>query len=155
MTTYMSETLPINSATRNALWVYDAVVEPRFSGAPALVEVTRVLTKSGTHTARSFQARQPTGIRKGYPAPACTVTLLHPATPRNDCSATLVRIRRDDVPQGAVLNAVRIGVEPFEARVRLSRAVLRGGDEPITVLNSFAGRPSVGCESFYRNRRLL
>ena len=41
MTTYMSETLPINSATRNALWVYDAVVEPRFSGAPALVESKR------------------------------------------------------------------------------------------------------------------
>ena len=41
MTTYMSETLPINSAARNALWVYTAVVEPRFSGAPALVESKR------------------------------------------------------------------------------------------------------------------
>ena len=37
----MSETLPINSAARNALWIYDAVVEPRFSGAPAVVEQKR------------------------------------------------------------------------------------------------------------------
>jgi hypothetical protein len=37
----MSETLPINSAARNAVWVYDAVVEPRFNGAPALVEPKR------------------------------------------------------------------------------------------------------------------
>ena len=37
----MSETLPINSAARNALWVFDAVVEPRFNGAPALVEPRR------------------------------------------------------------------------------------------------------------------
>lgn len=41
MTTVMSETLPINSAMRNALWVYDSIVEPRFSGAPAVVESKR------------------------------------------------------------------------------------------------------------------
>lgn len=37
----MSETLPINSAVRNAVWVYDAIVEPRFAGAPAIVEPRR------------------------------------------------------------------------------------------------------------------
>ena len=37
----MSETLPINSAVRNAVWVYDAIVEPRFIGAPAIVEPKR------------------------------------------------------------------------------------------------------------------
>ena len=37
----MSKTLPINSAARNALWVYDALVEPRFDGAPAIVEPKR------------------------------------------------------------------------------------------------------------------
>lgn len=37
----MIKTLPINSAARNALWVYDAVVEPRFNGAPTLVESRR------------------------------------------------------------------------------------------------------------------
>ena len=37
----MSETLPINSAVRNAVWVYDAIVEPRFIGAPAIVEPRR------------------------------------------------------------------------------------------------------------------
>lgn len=37
----MSNTLPINSAARNALWVYDALVEPRFNGAPAIVETKR------------------------------------------------------------------------------------------------------------------
>ena len=41
MATVMSERLPINSAARNALWVYDAVVEPRFAGAPAVVEPKR------------------------------------------------------------------------------------------------------------------
>jgi hypothetical protein len=41
MTAGMSETLPINSAARNVLWVYDAVVEPRFNGAPAVVESKR------------------------------------------------------------------------------------------------------------------
>jgi hypothetical protein len=41
MTTVMSERLPINSAARNALWIYTAVVEPRFIGAPALVEPKR------------------------------------------------------------------------------------------------------------------
>ena len=41
MTAVMSERLPINSAARNALWVYDAVVEPRFAGAPAVVEPKR------------------------------------------------------------------------------------------------------------------
>jgi hypothetical protein len=37
----MSETLPINSAARNALWIYDAIAEPRFAGAPAVVEAKR------------------------------------------------------------------------------------------------------------------
>src|SRR5215213_4687448 len=37
----MSETLPINSAVRNAVWVYDSVTEPRFNGAPAIVEPKR------------------------------------------------------------------------------------------------------------------
>src|SRR5947209_18090890 len=37
----MSETLPINSAVRNAVWVYDAIAEPRFAGAPAIVEPRR------------------------------------------------------------------------------------------------------------------
>lgn len=37
----MPTKLPINSAVRNAVWVYDAVVPPRFPGAPALVERTR------------------------------------------------------------------------------------------------------------------
>jgi hypothetical protein len=41
MTTVMSERLPINSAARNALWIYDAIVEPRFIGAPAVVELKR------------------------------------------------------------------------------------------------------------------
>lgn len=41
MTTVMSETLPINSAARNALWIYDAIVEPRFIGAPVVVEPKR------------------------------------------------------------------------------------------------------------------
>jgi hypothetical protein len=37
----MNESLPINSAARNVLWVYDAVAEPRFAGAPAVVEPKR------------------------------------------------------------------------------------------------------------------
>jgi hypothetical protein len=37
----MSETVSINSASRNAVWVYDSVVEPRFNGAPTLVEPRR------------------------------------------------------------------------------------------------------------------
>ena len=37
----MSKTLPINSAARNAVWVYDSVVEPRFAGAPTIVEPKR------------------------------------------------------------------------------------------------------------------
>ena len=37
----MSKELPINSAARNAVWVYDAIAEPRFTGAPALVETWR------------------------------------------------------------------------------------------------------------------
>ena len=37
----MSKTLPINSATRNAVWVYDSLAEPRFVGAPAIVEQRR------------------------------------------------------------------------------------------------------------------
>ena len=37
----MSKTLPINSAARNAMWVYDALVAPRFDGAPAIVEPKR------------------------------------------------------------------------------------------------------------------
>jgi hypothetical protein len=33
--------LPINYAARNAVWVYPRVAEPRFSGAPAIVETAR------------------------------------------------------------------------------------------------------------------
>src|SRR5438105_9540902 len=41
MTVSKSKALPINSAARNALWIYDAVVEPRFAGAHAVVEQKR------------------------------------------------------------------------------------------------------------------
>ena len=41
MTGSESKTLPINSAARNAVWVFDAVTEPRFIGAPAIVEQRR------------------------------------------------------------------------------------------------------------------
>jgi hypothetical protein len=37
----MSETLPINSAARNAVWVYDSFAEPCFAGAPIIVEPKR------------------------------------------------------------------------------------------------------------------
>ena len=37
----MNDQLPINSAARNALWIYDAVAEPRFNGAPSIVEPKR------------------------------------------------------------------------------------------------------------------
>ncbi len=37
----MSKTLPINSAARNAVWVYDSFAEPRFDGAPTIVEPRR------------------------------------------------------------------------------------------------------------------
>jgi hypothetical protein len=37
----MSKTLPINSAARNAVWVYDSLAEPRFVGAPTIVESKR------------------------------------------------------------------------------------------------------------------
>jgi hypothetical protein len=37
----MSKLPPLNSAVRNALWIYDAVVKARFAGAPALVEPKR------------------------------------------------------------------------------------------------------------------
>lgn len=33
--------LPINCAARNAVWVYPRVAEPRFPGAPEIVETTR------------------------------------------------------------------------------------------------------------------
>src|SRR5215207_695760 len=35
------KTLPINSAARNAVWVFDAPTEPRFAGAPTIVEKKR------------------------------------------------------------------------------------------------------------------
>jgi hypothetical protein len=35
------ESLPINSAARNAVWVYDAFSTPRFGGAPTIVERAR------------------------------------------------------------------------------------------------------------------
>ena len=37
----MSKALPINSAARNAVWVYDSLAEPRFAGASAIVEPRR------------------------------------------------------------------------------------------------------------------
>ena len=33
--------LPINSAARNSLWVYPVARQPRFAGAPAVIEMTR------------------------------------------------------------------------------------------------------------------
>jgi hypothetical protein len=41
MTEGKGKTLPINCAARNAVWVYPAVAEPRFTGAPAIVETKR------------------------------------------------------------------------------------------------------------------
>lgn len=37
----MDETLPINSAVRNAVWCYDHLVPSRFPGGAAIVEETR------------------------------------------------------------------------------------------------------------------
>ena len=37
----MKRSLPINSAARNCVWAYPHIVPPRFTGAPAVVEVTR------------------------------------------------------------------------------------------------------------------
>jgi hypothetical protein len=37
----MSSPLPINSAARNAVWSYPATAEPRFPGAPAIIETRR------------------------------------------------------------------------------------------------------------------
>ncbi|MDQ3256914.1 MAG: hypothetical protein M3R15_23980 [Acidobacteriota bacterium] len=37
----MSKKLPINVAARNAVWVYDALVAPRFAGAPSILESKR------------------------------------------------------------------------------------------------------------------
>lgn len=37
----MNESLPINRAARNALWIFDALAEPRFAGAPTIVEPKR------------------------------------------------------------------------------------------------------------------
>jgi hypothetical protein len=37
----MSTSLPINSASSNAVWIHDTLVEPRFAGAPTLVEKRR------------------------------------------------------------------------------------------------------------------
>jgi hypothetical protein len=41
MTVSKNKALPINSVARNAVWVYDALIEPRFAGAPAVVETKR------------------------------------------------------------------------------------------------------------------
>jgi hypothetical protein len=35
------ESLPINSAARNSVWVYDAYSTPRFVGAPTIIERAR------------------------------------------------------------------------------------------------------------------
>lgn len=37
----MDTTLPINCAARNAVWCYDDEVEPRFAGAPRIVDKRR------------------------------------------------------------------------------------------------------------------
>lgn len=37
----MKGELPINSAARNSLWVYPVARQPRFAGAPAVIEMTR------------------------------------------------------------------------------------------------------------------
>ena len=41
MTDSKSKALPINSVALNAVWVYDALAEPRFPGAPAVAETRR------------------------------------------------------------------------------------------------------------------
>ena len=41
----MSTTLRINSAARNAVWSYARLAEPRFAGAPALVEAAAALSE--------------------------------------------------------------------------------------------------------------
>ncbi len=37
----MKTQIPINCAARNALWRYHRTVQPRFAGAPAIIEPTR------------------------------------------------------------------------------------------------------------------
>ena len=37
----MRKPRPINSAARHSVWVYDGLTEPRFAGAPAVVEARR------------------------------------------------------------------------------------------------------------------
>ena len=39
--TIMTRSLQINSAARNAVWIYDAIAQSRFPGAPAMVEKSR------------------------------------------------------------------------------------------------------------------
>ena len=41
--------LPINCAARNAVWVYDDLVPPRFEGAPAIVERKRAHERPDFH----------------------------------------------------------------------------------------------------------
>jgi hypothetical protein len=37
----MSQSLPINAAGRNAVWIYEARAAPRFADAPSIIETTR------------------------------------------------------------------------------------------------------------------
>lgn len=37
----MSQSLPINAAVRNAVWIYEARTAPRFADAPSIIETTR------------------------------------------------------------------------------------------------------------------
>lgn len=37
----LAKSLSINCAARNALWAYPTTVEPRFAGAPAMIETKR------------------------------------------------------------------------------------------------------------------
>jgi hypothetical protein len=41
----MNTAFPLNSAARNAVWIYPCLVAPRFPGAPTLVETTRAHTR--------------------------------------------------------------------------------------------------------------
>jgi hypothetical protein len=49
MVTMKAKELPINCAARNAVWVYDDLVPPRFDGAPAIVERRRAHERPDFH----------------------------------------------------------------------------------------------------------
>ena len=49
MIVMQAEELPINCAARNAVWVYDDLVPPRFDGAPTMVERRRAHERPDFH----------------------------------------------------------------------------------------------------------